>query len=422
MGQTITEKIIASRLGLAAVTPGEIVEVPVDLAYIHDNNAPIALKQFAKLPVTNVWDPRKIHFVLDHHSPSTTFRAAQHHTVIRDFARRQGTNIWEVGRGVSHAIMAEEGNALPGMIVVGTDSHTVGLGAFGCLATGIGSTEMAAVMATGKIWLRVPETVKVVLRGRLPAGVTAKDIALHLLRHFGPSVLNYCAVEVEGPALAGLSLDERQTVTTMGLEMGVKNILMPVDDKVAERLGEKLARGRVFTADADASYSGMLDLDISGLEPVVATPGMPTNGVPVGEADGTRIDQATLGSCSGAFYHDLAQAAEIVRGRKVHPAVRFIIVPNSSRVVERAARSGVLATLVSAGAIISSPACGTCAGYEVGCLAPGEVCISTTTRNMDGRMGAGGLIYLASAPTVAASAVQGRITDPRRFIGGVDNE
>jgi homoaconitase/3-isopropylmalate dehydratase large subunit len=314
--------------------------------------------------------------------------------------------------------MAEEGYARPGRLMVGTDSHTVGLGTFGCLATGIGSTEMAGVLATGKIWLQVPETIKIVLNGHLPFGVSAKDVALLLLKHFGPFFLNYMAVEMEGDLLQDLSVEERMAITIMGLEMGVKNAVMPVDDTVLNYLRTDETRETVYTADNDARYASILNFDVGQLEPMVATPGLPTNGVTVGEVEGTKINQATLGSCSGAFYHDLLQAAEIVKGKKVHPQVRFVIVPNTSRVVTRAAQTGVLATLLEAGAIISSPSCGTCAGYEVGCLAPGEVCISTTTRNMEGRMGPGGKIYLASARTVAASALTGYITDPRNHLGG----
>jgi homoaconitate hydratase family protein len=418
IGLTITEKIIASKLGINSVLPGHIHEVPVDLAFIHDNNAPITISQFARLPQVRIWDPGKVHFVLDHHSPATTTRAAQHHQNIREFAKKFGAKVWEVGRGVSHPVMAEEGNARPGRVIVGTDSHTVGLGTFGCLSTGIGSTEMAAVFATGRIWMQVPETVKVIIEGKLPPGVCARDVALFLLKHFGPSFLNYAAVEFYGSLIEELSVEERMAITTMTLEMGVKNAIMPVDAKTLAYIGDLREGDQVFAADPDARYASVLQFDVSGLEPVVATPGLPTNGVSVADIAGTEIHQATLGSCSGAYYHDLEQAAAIVKGRKVHPGVRFIIVPNSSRVIERAAKTGILATLHEAGAIISSPACGTCAGYEVGCLAPGEVCISSTTRNMDGRMGPGGIIYLAGALTVAASALEGRISDPRRYLGG----
>lgn len=418
MGLTVTEKIIASKSGKKTVSPGEIHEVPVDIAFIHDNNGPITLQQFSKLTKAKVWDPNKVYFVLDHHSPSTTFRAAQHHRNIRDFAKQYGCHLIDVGRGVSHPVMAEEGVPRPGKILVGTDSHTVGLGAFGCLSTGIGSTEMASVLATGKIWMKVPETVKVVLEGKLPFGTGAKDVALFILKHFGPSFLNYMAVEFSGPLLESLTIEERMTITIMGLEMGVKNALMPVDEKLLKKLGTTRDNEEIIIADSDARYMSVIHFDVSTLQPMVATPGMPTNGTDVSNAEGTEIHQATLGSCSGAFYHDLEQAARVLVGRKVHPGVRFVIVPNTSRVMSEAARTGIIQTLLEAGAIISSPSCGTCAGYEVGCLASGEVCISTTTRNMDGRMGAGGKIYLASAYTVAASAVAGRITDPRSLLGG----
>lgn len=416
MGMTTTEKIIAGKVNRKRVLPGEIYEVRVDLLFIHDNNGPIARQQFERLGISSVWDAARIHFVLDHHSPSTTLRAAEHHKNIRSFARRHGINIVEVGRGVSHPVMAEEGLARPGMIILGTDSHTVGLGTFGCLATGVGSTEAAAVMATGQTWLQVPGTIKVFLNGELPAWISAKDVALYLLKHFGPSFLNYAAIEFSGPIVRTLSVEERMAVNTMCLEMGVKNALMPVDSNLLAYLAPSKKEENIITADPDASYISTVSFDLTEIEPMVATPGLPTNGTPVGEVVGVAIQQATLGSCSGAFYHDLLEAAEILAGRRVHPEVRFIIVPNTSRVVERAARSGLLATLLESGAVISSPACGTCAGYEVGCLAPEEVCISTTTRNMDGRMGPGAKIYLAGSRTVAASALNGVITDPREYL------
>ncbi len=422
MGMTITEKIIAHRTNAALVKPGEIYDVPVDVAFTHDNNAPLVMQQFSKLPGARVWDPDRIFFVLDHHSPSTSFRAAQHHSAVRDFIRRRGGHLFDVGRGVSHPVLAEEGVARPGRIIVGTDSHTVGLGAFGCLATGIGATEMAAVLATGKIWMQVPETVKVILEGKLPLGVCARDIALFLLNHFGPSFLNYRAVEFEGTLLDFLSVEERMAITVMTLESGVKNSLMPVDEKLLTYLKTNRSHESIFTADSDAGYASVTRFDVSDIPPFVAVPALPTNGMDVSRTEGVAINQATLGSCAGAFYHDLAQAAEIVSGKKIHPGVRFVIVPNTSRVMAEAARTGVMAALVEAGAIVSSPSCGTCAGYEIGCLAPGEVCISTTTRNVEGRMGAGGQVYLASARTVAASALAGCITDPRKLQGSASND
>ena len=401
MGMTVTEKIISAHAGMARVSPGEIHEVPVDLLYIHDNNGPIAIQQFNRIPEAAVWDPEKIRFVLDHHSPATTFRAAEHQRAIRAFSQKHGIQVFDVGRGISHPVIVEEGLALPGQVVVGTDSHTVGVGVLGCLATGIGSTEAAAVMYSGSIWLLVPETIRIELCGSLPEGVSSRDVSLLLLSHFGPSFLNYMAVEFQGDLIEKLTRDERMAITTMCLEMGVKNALMPADGAP--------------TADCDAAYASTLRFDVSDLAPMVATPALPTNGVPVGETAGVAIQQATLGSCAGAYYHDLVAAAEVLRGRLVAPGVRFVIVPNTARVLKHAAETGVLSALLEAGAVVSSPACGTCAGYEIGCLAPSETCISTTTRNMDGRMGPDGKIYLASAATVAASALRGVITDPRRI-------
>lgn len=418
MGLTVVQKILGAKAGQADPVPGQILDVPVDLAVIHDNNGPIMIEEFAKLPVDGIWAPDRVWFVLDHHSPATTFRAAEHHRALRRFAARHGARVFVPGRGVMHPVVVEEGLARPGSVVVGTDSHTVGQGVCGCFASGIGSTEMAGVLATGKVWLMVPETVKVTLTGELRPQVAAKDIALFLLNEFGPQGLNYLALELGGPLVESLGVDERMAVAVMGLEMGAKNVFVAADAKALEKLGGAREGDWFVTPDADAIYKEERSYDLSKLEPVVAPPSLPTNGRPVQQAAGTRIDQATLGSCSGAFYHDLAQAAAVLENRRVHPDVRFVIVPNTSQVVEKAARDGLIEKLTKAGAVISSPACGTCAGYEVGCLAPGEVCISTTTRNMEGRMGQGGQIYLASALTVAASAVTGVITDPRELMGG----
>lgn len=417
LGLTAVQKILAAKTGRPVVRPGEIHDVDVDLALIHDNNGPITIEEFSRLPVNKVWDAGKVWIVLDHHSPAASFRAAGHYQELRRFAKQYGTNIFPLGRGIMHPVVAEEGLARPGGVVVGTDSHTVGAGALGCFATGIGSTEMAAVLATGKIWLMVPETVKVTLAGTLPHAVTAKDVSLFLLNKFGPYGLNYMALELDGPLMESLNVDERLSVTIMGLEMGAKNVFVSCDQKTMTKIGGAKPGDLMLNPDPDAAYAEEITFDLSDLEPIVAPPSLPTNGAAIGSVAGVPIHQATLGSCAGAFYHDLEQACRILEGRRVHPDVRFIIVPNTSKVVEAAARSGMIEKLVSAGAIISSPSCGTCAGYEVGCLAPGDVCISTTTRNMEGRMGPGGEIYLASALTVAASAVEGVIADPRKVLG-----
>ena len=420
MGLTVAQKILGAKAGRPSPEPGEILDVPVDLALIHDNNGPITIEEFSRLPGAQVWNPDKVWFVLDHHSPAASFRAAEHYQHLRRFANQHGTHIFPIGRGIMHPVAAEEGLPRPGSVVLGTDSHTVGLGALGCFATGIGSTEMAAVLATGKIWLRVPESVKITLKGTLSTGVTAKDVALFLLSEFGPYGLDYMSLELEGSLIGSLSMDERLSIAIMGLEMGAKNVFVAYDDKTSQKSGKPQPNDRVVVPDPDAMYYDERTYDVTKLEPIVAMPDLPTNGVTVTKAAGAIIHQATLGSCSGAFYHDLAQAAKILEKRNVHPDVRFIIVPNTAKVVEAAARDGIIEKLVKSGAIISSPSCGTCAGYEVGCLAPGDVCIATTTRNMEGRMGKGGKVFLASALTVAASAVCGVITDPRILLTGGD--
>lgn len=418
MGLTVAQKILGAKAGVENPVVGEILDVLVDLALIHDNNGPITIEEFSRLPGARVWNSDKVWFVLDHHSPAASFRAAEHYQQLRRFAKQHDTHVFPIGRGIMHPVAVEEGLPRPGAVVLGTDSHTVGLGAMGCFATGIGSTEMAAVLATGKIWLRVPESVKIILQGKLPANVTAKDVALFLLSEFGPYGLDYMSLELTGPLIESLEMDDRLAIAIMGLEMGAKNVFIAHDGKTSRRTGPNQSGDWIVSPDPDAVYREVRSYDLSELEPVVALPDLPTNGVPVGRAAGTLIHQATLGSCSGAFYHDLAQAARILENRKVHPDVRFIIVPNTAKVVEAAARDGIIEKLVKAGAIISSPSCGTCAGYEVGCLAPGDVCIATTTRNMEGRMGKGGKIYLASALTVAASAVCGVIADPRTLLTG----
>lgn len=418
MGLTVVQKILGAKAGKKYPQPGEILDVPADLALIHDNNGPITVQEFAKLPVGRVWDPDRVWFVLDHHSPATSFRAAEHYQTLQNFAAQFGTHIFPLGRGIMHPAAAEEGLPRPGGVVLGTDSHTVGLGALGCFATGIGSTEMAAVLATGKIWLRVPETIKITLTGTLQPGVAAKDAALYLLRQFGPQGLDYMAVELGGQLMKAFSVDERMAVAIMGLEMGAKNVFVGCDEKTWQKLGGAKAADRIIAPDEDATYADMRTYDLTELPPMIASPGLPTNGASVAEAAGTPVSQAVLGSCSGAFYHDLEQAGKILEGRRVHPDVRFIVVPNTAKVVEKAAQTGLIEKLVAAGAIFSSPSCGPCAGYEIGCLAPGDVCISTTTRNMDGRMGKGGQVYLGSALSVAAAAVTGFITDPREMLGG----
>lgn len=406
---TVTEKILAKAGGKQVVKPGEIVNAAVDRAMIQDNNAPIVIREFKRINVDKVWDPSKIVFVIDHHSPSTTMKAAEHQAGIRSFVREQGIeHFFDCGQGICHILMLEKKLTGTGRVVVGADSHTTGEGAWGSFATGIGATEMAAVLATGYVWLRVPESVKVEFTGKLQPGVDARDVISLVLKHFGPAGGNYLAVEYTGDLVKGFDLSERATLCMMGVEMGTKNsIIVPSPEEVDEP---------VIESDPGASYREVLKFDVNSLEPLVACPSLPTNVKAVRELDRVAINQAVVGSCAGGSMRDLKLAAAMLKGRRVHPGVRFIVVPSSRDTYQEALKQGILEALHGSGAVICSPTCGPCAGYELGVLAPGEVCISTTTRNMPGRMGPGGEVYLGSAATAAASAVTGYITDPREFI------
>lgn len=409
MGMTVTEKILARAGGKERVIPGEIVNAAVDRAMIQDNNGPIVIREFKRIDVDKVWDASKVVFIIDHHSPSSTIKAAEHQANIRRFVREQGIeNFFDCGRGICHILMLENKLTGTGRVVVGTDSHTTGEGASGSFATGIGATEMASVLATGYIWLRVPESMRVDFTGNLQQGVDARDVIALVMKEVGPSGANYMAMEFTGNLVQEFDLNARATLCMMGVEMGAKNaIIVPSPGETDEGVVE---------SDPDAVYREVLRFDVSGLEPLVACPPIPTNVHPVRDAGKVPLNQAVLGSCAGGTLRDLKLAAGILRGRKVLPSVRFIVIPASKETYREAMRQGILETLHDSGAIISSPACAACAGFEIGVLAPGEVCISTTTRNMPGRMGPGGEIYLASAYTVAASAVTGYITDPREFI------
>jgi len=415
VGKTLAEKVLARAGGEKEVSPGQIIEAEVDLAMTHDNNGPVMINQFNRLPGAKVWNPDRVVVIIDHHSPATSFRAAENHRTLRKFAaKHELKHFFDCGEGVSHVILRQKGFVKPGMVMVGSDSHSVAGGALGAFATGIGATEMAAVLARGKLWLRVPETVKITLHGRLPVGVMARDVALFLLGQFGPDGLDYKAVEVHGSGIKGWDIEERAALCTMGVEMGTKAMMVPADEVTLVYAG--VAQDLGYVPDLDAQYERDLQYDLGGLAPMVSKPFLPTNAVPVGEVLGTRIDQGVIGSCAGGSLPDLEIAARILEGKQVRKGVRLIITPSSKENWIRADEKGLLKILKQAGAVVSSPACGACGGYEIGCLAPGEVCISTTTRNMPGRMGPGGEVYLASAATVAASALAGEIVDPRPYL------
>ncbi len=397
---TLTETMLARGCGKPSVRPGEIVDVRVDRAMIHDNNAGLVIKNFNNIIDAKVWDPARVVFVIDHHSPSSTVKAVKHHSAMRRFAKENGIDaFFDCGSGISHIVMLEEALAAKGEIVVGTDSHTTGEGALGAFATGIGATEMAVVLATGAIWFRVPETIRVVLDGTPPPGLDARDVMNAVLARFGPDGANYCAVEFHGAAADAMGLEERAMCCTLAMEMGAKNALFADTGAV----------------DADAVYSRTETFDVSAMEQTVAVPNLPTNARPLREVarENIAIDQAFVGACTGGLLRDLKAAADVLEGRTVAKGVRLLVIPATRKIYNAALEKGYLKTLHDAGAIIGSPACGGCGGHDAGILAEGEVCVAASTRNMDGRMGAGGAVYLASAAVVAASAARGYITgDP----------
>jgi len=394
MKGTATEKILARGCGREKVRPGELVEVEVDRMMIHDNNAALVIGGFQNIVGSTVRYPKRAAFFIDHHSPSTSPRATQHHSLMRCFTQEHGIELfYDCGQGISHIVMLEEGLAGPGEIVVGTDSHTTGEGANGAFATGIGATEMAAVLARGKIWFKVPETVKILLDGVLPDGVDVRDLMTQLLGRFGPEGANYCAVEFHGAAASAMSLEERTMCCVLSMEMGAKNALFAQN------------------GDEDATYSRVERFNAGEAEPMVAVPYFPTNARPLQELEGQKlkIDQAFIGSCAGGLLRDLSTASRILDGEKIAPGVRLIVVPASRKIYAEALSRGYLKTLHEAGAVIASPACGACGGHDCGILAEGEVCVADSPRNMKGRMGAGGTVYLGSAATVAWSALRGYV-------------
>ncbi|MCX8036390.1 MAG: 3-isopropylmalate dehydratase large subunit [Candidatus Sumerlaeia bacterium] len=419
MGQTLAEKILAQKAGRSAVVPGEIVTVEPDVAMSHDNAAAIA-KSFAAMGVQRVWDPARLVIILDHAVPAPTAEHAENHRRIRQFVREQGIgNFYDIGHGVCHTVMCERAHARPGRLIVGSDSHTPTQGALGAFAAGIGRTEMAAVWALGSIWLRVPPTLRVVLTGRLPHYVAAKDIALRVLAMIGPAGADYRAVEFAGDLIPHLTIEDRMVLCNLTAEMGAKTGLVPPDAATREWLTARLGKTDVdsdfLLPDPDASYERTLVLDVGDLEPQVAAPHSPANGRPVGELAGTPIDQVFLGSCAGGMLGDLRTAARLMKGRRIAPATRMIVVPASAEIWRRALDEGLLAALAEAGAVIANPGCGPCLGAHQGILAAGERCLSTANRNFRGRMGnRDSEIYLAGAAVAATTALAGKIADPRQ--------
>ncbi|MCD6165423.1 3-isopropylmalate dehydratase large subunit [bacterium] len=414
MGQTFAEKVLSKKVG-RKLTAGEIVDVYPDYAMSHDNTAAI-YGIFNEIGVDKVYNPDIHVVVLDHNSPPANEKLALNHKTIREFVKRYHIeNFFDINAGICHQVLPEQGFALPGKVIVGSDSHTTTYGAFGAFATGIGRSEMAVIFATGKIWLRVPESVQIRIAGKLPPGVTSKDVMLYIIGDVKADGALYKSVEFVGETVENMTLASRMVLTNMAVEMGAKNGFIAPDQKTLDFLSNR-ARStfEVVLPDADARYDDVLEYDVSQLEPQVACPHTVDNVKPLPEVIGTKIQQALLGTCVNGRLEDIATAAALIKGRRVHPEVRFLVFPASMNVYREALQKGYLQTLVEAGALIMNPGCGPCLGAHEGILAPGEVCISTSNRNFKGRMGSREAeIYLASPAVVAASAIKGEIADFR---------
>jgi len=416
---TLVEKILAAHTDKKEINPGEFINVRVDLILANDITAPIAIREFQRIGVDRVFDPKKVVMVPDHFVPNKDIASAEQAKLMREFAHEQKIIYFEVGRaGIEHVLLPEQGLVLPGDIVIGADSHTCTYGALGALATGMGSTDIAAAMATGDIWMKVPPTIKLIYHGTLGEWVGGKDLILFTIGDIGVDGALYSAMEFNGEAIEALSIDGRFTMANMAIEAGAKAGIFRVDNKTQLYIKSRAKRPyMVYEPDGDAEYSQVIEYDVSTLEPQVALPHSPANTKPISQVGDIEINQAVIGSCTNGRLEDLRLAAEILKGKKVHPRVRCIILPGSQQVYLDALREGLIGIFIRAGAAVSTPTCGPCLGGHMGVLADGERCISTTNRNFVGRMGSPkSEVYLASPAVAAASAIKGRITSPEEVI------
>jgi 3-isopropylmalate/(R)-2-methylmalate dehydratase large subunit len=412
----ITEKTLAKASGKTAVHPGEIVDANVDMVMVHDLTGPLAVEAFKRMGVSRVWNNKKIVIILDHQVPAESVKAAELHKTLRTFAKEQGIRLYDVGRGgICHQVMPEKGYVLPGTVMVGADSHSCTYGALGAFATGIGSTEAAAVFATGKIWLKIPEAIRINVQGEFQKFVTPKDLILSIIGTVGADGATYKTVEFGGPAIREMSIAGRMTLCNMTVEMGAKNGIIAPDATTSEFLKGRTSKPyESFTSDTDASYEKVIGFDVSGLEPTVACPSSVDNVKPASELGNVTIEQAFIGSCTNGRIEDLRLAAQVMKGKTVKDGVRALVIPASQEVYRQALNEGLVEIFTDAGALVCGSACGPCLGGHIGLLAAGETCVSTSNRNFIGRMGSTqASVYLASPATVAASALTGRITDPR---------
>jgi 3-isopropylmalate/(R)-2-methylmalate dehydratase large subunit len=415
---TLVEKILAEHSDNKEVRPGEFINVRVDLVMANDITAPIAIREFRRLGVDRVFDPGKVVMVPDHFVPNKDIASAEQAKLMREFAHEQGLIYFEVGEmGIEHVLLPEQGLVLPGEVAIGADSHTCTYGALGAFATGMGSTDIAAAMATGDIWMKVPPTIRFIYHGNLGEWVSGKDLILYTIGQIGVDGALYSAMEFAGEAIEALSMDGRFTMANMAIEAGAKAGIFGVDNKTQLYVKSRADRPYlVYEPDGDAEYSQVIEYDVSGIEPQVALPHSPANTRPVSQVGNIKINQAVIGSCTNGRIEDLRIAAQILKGRKIHPGVRCIIIPGSQQVYLDALAEGMLGTFIRAGAIVSTPTCGPCLGGHMGVLADGEKCVSTTNRNFVGRMGSTKAeVYLANPAVAAASAVMGKIASPEEI-------
>ena len=417
MGMTMTQKILAAHAHLESVEAGQLIEADLDLVLGNDITSPVAIKEMEKMKVDGVFDKDKIALVPDHFVPNKDIKSAEHCKCVREFAYwNQITNYFEVGEmGIEHALLPEKGLVVAGDVVIGADSHTCTYGALGAFSTGVGSTDMAAGMATGKAWFKVPSAIRVTLTGSLPKWVSGKDVILHLIGKIGVDGALYKSLEFAGDGVSSLCMDDRFTIANMAIEAGAKNGIFPVDDQALSYIKEHSSKTPVvYEADADAVYDEEITIDLSSLRPTVAFPHLPENTKTIDEiTDEIKIDQVVIGSCTNGRIEDIRCAAEVLRGRHVAKGIRCIIIPATQAIYLQAMEEGLLKIFIEAGAIVSTPTCGPCLGGYMGVLAEGERCVSTTNRNFVGRMGhVNSEIYLASPAVAAASAVTGTISWP----------
>lgn len=416
----ITEKILARACGQVEVRAGDFVNARLDLALANDITAPLAIQEFEAAGMTRVWDPEKVVLVCDHFVPNKDIKSAEQAKLVREFARRQGlTNFYDVGRmGIEHVILPEKGLVVPGDVVIGADSHTCTYGALGAFATGVGSTDLAAGMATGEVWLRVPETVRFNYEGEPGRYVTGKDYILYTIGLIGVDGALYQAMEFCGSAIKALSMDGRFTMCNMAIEAGGKNGIVEPDATTEEYCrGRALREPVMMKSDEGAEYERVIDIDVGSIELQVAKPHLPSNTVPASELADLKIDQVVIGSCTNGRIEDLRMAAEVLKGRKVHPDVRAIVFPGSQLVYQQAIGEGLVDVFIDAEVAVSTPTCGPCLGGHMGILAAGERCVSTTNRNFVGRMGhTESEVYLAGPYVAAATAIAGTVAVPEEVL------